>query len=123
MYKWLKQLTVGDCVIRNDRFNMDTVELVTRITKTMVMVGKYNARYRKKDGQLVGAESWAPETIYEPTAEKLKEARDKEQRREYVSYLNQIVFGKLKTYELKQICGIVFRSLKEIEDAKKKEDS
>lgn len=56
MRESLENVKVGDVVIRHTGSYKTTVDKVRKVTATMIHVG--NERYRKKDGNLVGAGPW-----------------------------------------------------------------
>lgn len=55
--EYLKNLKPGDVVIVNDSYNRKTIETVSRITKTMIMIrvnDRYESRYSIRGGFAVG---------------------------------------------------------------------
>ena len=52
----LNSVSVGDALAVHDRNGVSAIELVTKITKTLVMTAE--GRYRKKDGRPPGQNLW-----------------------------------------------------------------
>ena len=80
MGKWMDELKAGDEVIvsRGYGAGSDSVEIITRATKTMIVVGQ--TRFSRKTGRMVGPSGWSSVRIGECTEEaKTEIARNKEE--------------------------------------------
>jgi hypothetical protein len=64
--EWLDSLKPGDRVIISGRWQ-EALATVDRVTKTQILVKSGSMRFRKKDGGLVGADSYNNACIYSPT--------------------------------------------------------
>lgn len=76
MRESLENVKVGDVVIRHTGSYKTTVDKVRKVTATMIHVG--NERYRKKDGNLVGAGPWDLRWITIPEEGEIEEMKRQE---------------------------------------------
>lgn len=69
--EWIDQLKSGDEVFISGRHGMvPSVDKVSRTTKTQIFVRineRYESSYWKKNGRLVGADSWNSRSLIMPT--------------------------------------------------------
>ncbi len=80
MEKWMDGLKAGDEVIvsRGHGAGSNEIEVVTKATKTMIVVG--SARFSRKTGRMIGPSGWGSVRIGECTQEAKDEiARNKEE--------------------------------------------
>lgn len=67
---WLASLKAGDEVAIDSSYGRRwRMAKVNRVTATQVIVGQYNAKYRRADGRSVGTQIWESTYIHEPTPE------------------------------------------------------
>ena len=66
--EWLGGLGAGDRVIVLDVFG-PSLRRVDRTTETQIIVGPH--KYRRKDGNIVGRDSWSHNRIVEPTEQRI----------------------------------------------------
>ena len=71
--EWLDSLKPGDRVIISGRWQ-DGISTVDRLTKTQILL-KNGSRYRKKDGGLVGADSYNSSQLYSPSEKRVNDIR------------------------------------------------
>lgn len=76
MRESLENVKVGDVVIHHAGAYRKTVNKVRKVTATMIHIG--NERYRKKDGNLVGAGPWDLRWITIPKEGEVEELRGQE---------------------------------------------
>lgn len=62
--EWLAALKVGDEVLIDNRWAA-TIAAVDRVTSTQIIVGK--SKYRRHSGRAIGADSWNPVYLRQPT--------------------------------------------------------
>ncbi len=71
---WLRNLKAGDEVALPTRMGRTyQVETVTRLTPTRILVGKFEAPYRKSDGRSIGTGVWDTCHIM-PVTDEVREA-------------------------------------------------
>ena len=107
MRESFENIKVGDVVIVHAGPYKATVNKVRKVTATMIHVG--NERYRKKDGNLVGAGPWDLRWITIPKEGEIEEM----QRREFVSdvvFKMRLLHDRDVTYEqavkIKEVLGL-----------------
>ena len=103
MSTWLESLKVGDRVIIAGYFRGDRLAVVNRMTATQIIAG--NSRFRRKDGILVGSDSYNRTRLLPPTPERL----EKIERRETIESLRRSLEGtaeKLTTDQLRRMAAI-----------------
>jgi len=94
---WLQNLKVGDRVIisGNNAFGGDVVGLVSRLTKTQVLVtlglSTYEHKYRLKDGRSIGTGTWETKWIYEATPEKIEAILLRNKRFKIKKYVTETI--------------------------------
>lgn len=108
-HEWLESLQPGDVVYIDEWYGYGRKGKVTRLTKTLIMVGKrgalskYEARYRKKDGVAPGS-GYGSSMIREMTPDRLAliERRvllEKIKSHDPLAYTNETLAAVLKAYE------------------------
>lgn len=73
MGDWLNKLKVGDTVIVSAGWQGDRLGKVERVTATQIVVG--GSRYRKVNGNIVGAQGYSREGLYEATPHRVATVR------------------------------------------------
>lgn len=105
--KTLEDLVVGDKVlVHNGSFN-DTIETITKITNTQIVV-KDN-RYNKTDGHKRGANPWFNYSISIPTQEDIDRIAEQDRRSRILYTINKFYFASLSTDNLE----IIYKMIKE----------
>lgn len=107
MRESLENVKVGDVVIRHTGSYKTTVDKVRKVTATMIHVG--NERYRKKDGNLVGAGPWDLRWITIPEEGEIEEMKRQEFIMDVVSEMKRRTARDV-TYEqavkIKEVLGL-----------------
>lgn len=102
--EWVDKLRAGDLVIVSDRYDVDTVRRVDKITKTQITVG--NQIFMRKSLRLKGADCWNLIRLKEAEpglVERIK--RKKECVRMYVTLMNYV---KRASYDqLKKLSDVI----------------
>ena len=101
----LKDLKPGDKVLVTHRHGVYIAE-VKRLTKTQVLVGDGERRFRICDGHNVGGDIWSSSLISIPTDEDYKRIHEKQRRDKIWSELRKIALDSLSTDKLEQILKI-----------------
>jgi ribosomal protein L14 len=75
MKEWLNNLKPGDEVFVSQRYGKPSERvIVERLTKAHI-VTKGGKRFRKRDGVIVGADTWSMQILQEPTSRRREEWR------------------------------------------------
>ena len=111
--EWLEQLEAGDRVIVLDVFG-PSLRRVERTTETQIIVGPH--KYRRKDGDIVGRDSWSHNRIVEPTEQRISLAwRNKLSK--YIRNNVDVFVDKATNEELNELA----MSIKKVMDGNKDE--
>ena len=107
MRESLENVKVGDVVIVHAGYYSLTVNKVRKVTATMIHVG--NERYRKKDGNLVGAGPWDLHWITIPEEGEIEELKRQKFIMDVVSEMKKRTARDV-TYEqavkIKEVLGL-----------------
>ncbi len=113
----MQGLKVGDVVIRSGNHTA-SVERVTKITPTQIVVG--SERVRKGNGWKVGeSSSWAFTTIKEATPERVKEIREAQEMSKLKRIINEQKWNHMPLDQLRAVAALLdsFSTVAEPESA------
>ena len=107
MKDWLGKLKAGDKVIEESGQYSKKVATVTRTTKTLILIGNKEIRYRREDGWLSGGDAWSRRHITEATEEKINLVNEINLRAKLIQEIAEANLGSLPTYKLKEAHSII----------------
>jgi hypothetical protein len=107
--KELQDIKPGDKVIVNYSHNIQYVREVIRLTKTLIIVGKKEDRYKRNTGQLQGKGKWDINYIEPATTEKIEIIKEKIYRRKLSYALETFKYQQLATEDMEKVYKIIKR--------------
>ena len=108
--EWLKSLKYGDTVIVKSRYN-DRVGIVDRVTKTMIIINS-GERFRRNDGERVGANVWNLSNITQADADKVKAIASRKKKEKLINSIKSFDISKLDLYTLEKLLAVIEEGLK-----------
>lgn len=104
---WLDKLSVGDRVIVYNGGDGASIKAVSKVTPTQIVVG--NTRYRRKDGHVVGGDTWSRHSLSEATPERVATVR----RRVIAKSLAAVKWGGYELADLEKVWA-AYKSLPKV---------
>lgn len=101
--EFLDNVKVGDKLYISRRGN-GRIDIVTRVTKTLVIVGK--TRFRKKNGWTMG-DAWFAEYARPATEQDEVNIQEREKRMELIQACNNINYERFSTPQLESIISFI----------------
>lgn len=104
-YNWIKGLKVGDIVIEHNRWNDDTIGVVSAVNKATIKVG--NTLYNTKDGSKRGRDTYSDWCIMEATEERVARVKLNRQRLVLAMRMRHLKFGNLNMEQIAKFHAIL----------------
>lgn len=96
--EWLHDLKEGDEVIVSPHFGNSEIKTVSRVTKTLIIVG--SERFSKRWGQLVGTDIYFQKNLIKTTPEKAAIVKERNLRNTLIRKIENHNLSKVSTDDL-----------------------
>lgn len=100
-----ENIQVGDQVIVHQRWSGDSIETVTKVTKTTFTAG--SRTFRKDSGWERGGDKWTPSHADIATEESMAKVMEGQMKAKYVRYFSSFNYGELPLDKLQEIYQII----------------
>lgn len=105
---WLEELKVGDeVVVAGDRYHLDYVDKVTKLTAKQIALENSSYRYRRDTGSQIGGDNWNSRRLEEATPERKKEAQREYRRLRMIQTLTRTVWKELSDETLERVLEVI----------------